>query len=232
MARQQGRPTMHEKLHRKHPDVDALVKIWRDDMVQQMLTYVWEAYDYVYTNCLSNLSFENEDYEDLERSITEDLEGRLQDCIDRYLPYRVQHEASERESRKPAPASPPQYDIAFVWRANPRIMWPLEAKVVKTDQDNTSSNLGEYVKEVQDNFLTCRYAPFSNGGAMLCYFKSGNVTSLLNNIANRLGCTLSVYPCFHERPHRTSEHMRTVPEDKKGQYPAHFCCHHLIMPLF
>lgn len=229
MVRQRSK-TIADQRHGKPPGVDALVKIWQEDAIHTLLSYVWDAYDYVYANCLSQIPF-TENYEDFERSVTQELERKIQDSLDRYLPYQVQHNPSERESRKPPPAMPPQYDIAFVLRSDPRIMWPLEAKVVRTDKD-TTTNLGAYISEIQEQFLTCRYAPFSNGGAMLCYFKFGSVTTLLGNIEKRLGCVLLEYKGFSDRPHRVSEHTREVPLGKEGIYPSHFRCHHIIMSLF
>jgi hypothetical protein len=35
-------------------------------------------------------------------------------------------------TRSAAPAKPPAYDIAFIWHDNPRVAWPIEAKVVPT----------------------------------------------------------------------------------------------------
>lgn len=219
----QRRKTILDRRHGKPPSVKDLANIWRDDVIQKLLGYVWEAYDYVYANYLSQIPVD-EDYDDLERSITELLEHNIQDNIDRYLSYRVQHESFERETRDVSPAQPPQYDIAFVWNRDPQIKWPLEAKIAKTD-----GNIAPYIKDIKEQFLTCRYAPFSNGGAMLCYLKRGSATKLLSNIEKRLGCTLSQYAGFPERPHKTSEHTRTVPTGK--DYPVHFRCHHLIMPF-
>jgi hypothetical protein len=109
-------------------------------------------------------------------------------------------------------------------------MWPLEAKIVKTD-DDIDDNLRDYIQTLRERFLMCKYAPFSNGGAMLCYFKAGDITTLLGNIEGRLECSLSQYAGFPDRPHRISEHVRTVPPEKAGTYPAHFRCHHIIMLL-
>lgn len=228
MARPRGK-TFAEKQRGIPPGVKELVSIWHDDAIHTLLGYVWDAYDYVYANCLHKIP-PTENYDDLERSITQELEPAMQDLLDRYLPYYIQHSPRERETRQPPPAMPPEYDIAFVWRGDPRIMWPLEAKVVDTDKD-TVRNLDAYISEIHEQFLTCRYAPFSNGAAMLCYLRQGSITLLLDNIAKRLGCTLVDYTRFPHRPHQTSEHTRTVPSGKEGAYPSNFRCHHIIMPL-
>jgi hypothetical protein len=75
---------------------------------------------------------------------------------------------------------PPEYDLAYVLRADERIMWPLEAKVLETDGD-----VGEYIKDLKNEFLTCRYAPFSSEGAMLAYLLSGKPEIVFGNLAQR-----------------------------------------------
>ncbi|MHC5833845.1 MAG: hypothetical protein ACYT04_000000102060, partial [Nostoc sp.] len=86
-------------------------------------------------------------------------------------PFDVQHEVYEFESRQSAKAQPPQYDIAFILRANDTIIWPLEAKVLISD-----GAVAEYIKEINGNFLTCRYAPFSSEGGMLGYLFFGDTS--------------------------------------------------------
>ncbi len=141
-----------------------------------------------------------------------------------YEPFSVEHGFYEHESRKAAPAQPPEYDVAFVLRANPRTMWPLEAKVLKTD-----GSVGEYVKEIKSNLLTCRYAPFSSEGGMLGYLLSGEPSIVFNNISKKGGWELTCHSRFSGRDHKTSEHESEVPEGKP--YQIYFRCHHLILQL-
>ena len=101
-------------------------------------------------------------------------------------------------------------------------MWPLEAKVLKTPR-----SLADYVRDVRDEFLSCRYAPFSSGGAMLGYLLSGAEGDALVAIEARLGRTLAAVPAFLDRPHRVSEHSRLVPAGK--DYPVDFRCYHLML---
>ena len=101
-------------------------------------------------------------------------------------------------------------------------MWPLEAKVLETPRQ-----LAEYVKDVHNEYLSCRYAPFSGAGCMLGYLLSGTPGDALNGIEVKLGVKLEAVAAFPVRPHRVSHHDRTVPQGK--QYPAEFNCHHLIL---
>lgn len=160
---------------------------------------------------------------DLERSITQLLEPRIRDAMSGDEPYYIQHGPYERETMRKPPAQPPQYDLAFVLRSDDRVMWPIEAKVMETP--NTVSR---YVKDVRDEFLTCRYGPFSNSGAMLGYLLANDSAEALNAIGIALGCTLEPLADHLDKPARLSRHDRKIPVGKS--YPARFECYHLILP--
>ena len=142
-------------------------------------------------------------------------------------PFDIQHGPYERETMMPPPSQPPQYDLAFVLRADERIMWPMEAKVLETDKKGA---VGKYIKDVNDEFLTCRYAPFSSEGAMIGYLLSGNPAEAFKNIAAKIPYDLATHPAFTHRPHMISEHKRRVKKDKP--YPREFRCHHLILEFY
>jgi hypothetical protein len=123
---------------------------------------------------------------------------------------------------KPSPAQPPQYDLAFILHADERIMWPLEAKVLEN-----AVMVSEYVRDIQEEYLKGRYAPFSSEGAMLGYLLSGKPTDAFHNIAVKVSCEIEDHPNFLSRPQKLSRHVRSVSLAKA--YPTTFCCHHLIM---
>jgi hypothetical protein len=205
------------------PEFGVVARRWNDHAISLLLGYVWQGYDRLSASALRNVDWDTA-IDDIERDITQHLESHIQDAMSGFEPFRVQHGPYERESRGAPPAQPPQYDIAFVLRANPRIMWPLEAKVLHTDQQ-----LADYVSRGCDRFLTCYYAPFSSGAAMLGYLFGGRAESFLKGIAERLKCALESHPDFIGRAHRVSKHIRNVPPGKL--YPRHFSCHHLVMPF-
>lgn len=217
--------THQEVRYGKPPGSEELLSLWNDSLTDKLLQIVWNAYDLKFKEW-SKQDWSDKHYDDLERSLSEELEIAIQRCMDGYLPVDVQYSPAERESRADPPAKPPEYDIAFKWRDDPRIMWPLEAKVLKSD---TVTDLKDYVETIQQRFLTGYYAPFSNGGAMLAYLKSGFPESVCRNIETKLSCTLSPHTKFSVRCHKTSDHSRKIPSDKN--YPIEFRCHHLIMPL-
>lgn len=185
---------------------------------------MWKGYDIFYREVLSYLDCSKDD-EDLERDITQLFELQIRQAMTGYEPFDVQHGSYERETRKKSPAQPPEYDIAFIWRNNPRIMWPLEAKILRTD-----STLAEYVNEVKSNFLTCRYAPFSTEAGMIGYLLSGRPQKVFDKIARGLKCKLYDHPEFKEQNHKVSKHQRKVPAKKS--YPRSFSCHHIILKVY
>jgi len=198
------------------PKFLSLVAAWGRDQADIMLGFVWAAYDAMRTNMPTVNS------RDLERSITQLLEPRIRDAMTGDEPYYVQHGSFERETMAAPPAQPPAYDLAFVLRADERIMWPLEAKVLETP-----SRVAEYDRDVRQEFVTCRYAPFSNAGAMLAYLLSGSAEEALEAIQSKLGTVLGATPAFGGRAHRTSDHERKVPQNKS--YPNRFRCYHLVL---
>jgi hypothetical protein len=195
----------------------ALAGCWCADQSAILLTFVWQGYDLLLAELPAGIN-----PKDLERSITQSLELRIRRVMTGDEPFDMQHGPYERETMRAQPAQPPQYDLAFVLRVAEWIMWPLEAKVLETD-----GTVGEYVKDVNNEFLTCRYAPFSSEGAMLAYLLSGHPENVFSNLAAKIPCRLTAHEEFSTRPHRVSEHQRQVETGKP--YPRVFCCHHLVL---
>ena len=104
---------------------------------------------------------------------------------------------------------PPAYDIAFFLIQNPRIMWPIEAKVLRSD-----GAVAEYVTDLRNEFLACRYAPFSSEAGMVGYLVLRRPGKVLENIGASAGCRMERFPEFNDRPHRVSDHMAKVPVGK------------------
>ena len=205
------------------PEFSILADAWNKDASIILLGYIWQAYDSLQKEVLTLIDCDRAD-EELERSITQLLEPLIHKTMTGYEPFYVQHGAYENETRQPSPAQPPEYDIAFVLTANPRIMWPLEAKVLRT-----AGRIAAYVKDVLNEFLTCRYAPFSKEAGMLGYLFGGDPDQAFEHIARELKCRLHNHAAFAGRPHMTSDHNRNVRKNKS--YPREFRCHHLILKI-
>lgn len=194
----------------------ALARAWMANPPAQFLGVVWQAYGNM------RASRPHVDGRDLERSITQLLEPRMRDVISADAPFYVQHGPYEHETMQPSPAQPPQPDLAFVLRADERIKWAMEAKVLET-----TGRVAEYVKDIGENFLTGRYGPFSTSGAMLGYLLNGVAEDALGSIASSLECDLQPVPPYPAETNRKSAHIRTVPPEKS--YPREFECYHLIL---
>lgn len=198
-------------------DFVAVARRWYPNFSDILLALVWQGYDLLVNELPAGV---NE--RDLERSITQSLELRIRSVMSGDEPFQIQHGPYERETMLPPPAQPPQYDLAFSLREDERIMWPLEAKVLETD-----TAVGSYVKDVRNEFLSCRYAPFSSEAAMLGYLLSGIADKVFGKLEAKIPCSLVDNPSFPTRPAKTSTHYRRVPSGKT--YPASFRCHHLIL---
>jgi hypothetical protein len=202
---------------------------WSSRQANQFLDLVWKGID-LFMKDFPPIDF-TKDVEQVERDITQLLEPRIRRNMSGDEPFYVQHESWEMETRKPAPAMPPSYDIAFVMN-NERLKFPIEAKVLPTDGE-----VSKYISDVKDAFLTCYYAPFSYEGAMLAYLLSGTTQKAFQNIEKSLNSKnstkikLNRHPKFPSRPHKFSEHDRQVPQGKERNYPTRFRCHHLIFEL-
>ena len=218
-----NRPTIGEKRWREQAEFVALAETFCRDAVTQLLQFVWSAYDLLCKEVLAHIDCAKSDRE-LERSVTQYLEPLIRKVMPGESPFYVQHAPHEFETAKKASAHPPVPDIAFFLWSHQRTNWPLEAKTLRSDRA-----VDRYVAEVRDNFLTCRYGPFSREGGMLGYLVAGDPATAFKNIAAALACTLKNHPRFQDRVHKTSEHTRDVPPGKS--YPPEFRCHHMILQL-
>jgi hypothetical protein len=204
---------------------DQLVRLarkWCADSTDLILEAVWGGYDLLCNNpeTIHRLS---KSTDDLERGITRQLEPRIRERLSGYEPFFVQHGVPEDESRKPW-GRPREYDIAFVFRDNPRIMWSVEAKLLKKAHVPP-----DYVQTVQDRYLTCEYAPFIGEGGMAGYLLEGTPEQIFSALGPLLKTRLVRPKRPAGRPHRYSAHVRSVPAGKS--YPRRFRCHHMIMPF-
>ncbi|MGE7156853.1 hypothetical protein ACQKJ1_24320 [Methylorubrum rhodesianum] len=191
------------------------------DAIESMLEALWVGHDVLRAEMAGRL--EPGDFgADPERTLTSMLHVRTVHALGDYRPFTCRHEHPEPETRQASPAQSPTYDIAFVLRDNERIAWPVEAKVVATDR-----TVATYVREIHDQYLTCRYAPFSTSGAMLAYIERGSPEVFQSNVEKALGTPLQRYVPFATRHHRVSDHGRQVPAGRP--FPADFQCHHLAM---
>lgn len=225
MSRFRPRRTIPQAL-RARTLVEQRIIEWPPATVPRLLELLWTAYDRVKIDKLSHINLATDDLQ-LERSVNKLLSSELQRVLHEdggYASYTIGHEYTEEETLDPRSNRPPQYDIAFVLNEDSTIMWPCEAKVLKTP-----GAVAPYLHDVREAFLACVYAPFSSSGAMLALLVFGSPEHALQNISAKLPAKLDKCPPHLSRPHRISVHSRTVPTEKS--YPQEFTLHHLILKL-
>lgn len=210
----------------KYPD-EVLPKVndsdhWSLRYSSNFLQLVWQGID-LFRQDFSNLDLSMVNLQ-VERSFCKQLEKRIRRIMSGDEPFDVQHESWEDENANSK--RPSQNEIAFTMKNIDRLIFPIEVKVLKTD-----GQVSKYVKDVNEAFIPCIYAPFSYEGAMLGYLLLGTSQEAFQNIGKSLATPLQQHPEFPNRPHKFSEHIRQVPKGKEEFYPVKFRCHHLIFEL-
>jgi hypothetical protein len=217
--------TRQTYLERRWPDTPLfqnIAALWCADQSRRLLEFVWRAYDLLLANDLNKVAFDADD-EAREESLNYLLALRIDQCKGN-APFCVVHQPPEQSKRKRGKGRSPQPDIGFALYEHPRSVWPLEGKVLMHDRD-----VSAYLAEIENNFVTARYATFSREGAMLGYLVTGDAETVLSHIGDALGSALRNHPHFEQRPHKLSNHTKTnLPHPNS---PADFVCHHLILCL-
>lgn len=133
-------------------------------------------------------------------------------------PIEPHHEYPELETRSPAPAKPPAYDIAFVWSENPRVAWPIEAKVL-----SSPNKLADYLGDVE-KFTIGVAAPLTGEGAQIAYLLTGTADTFFANLSQRLSSPLLSISAFADRPHRCSTRTRKAAPELHLHHMVMVCC--------
>jgi hypothetical protein len=217
------RQTISEQIWPKDPSFNAL-RAWPTDAGVVILRRVWTAYDELVPEILNKVNWSAAE-DEIERSLTAYHCLKIQERQAGDEPFILLPEMPEFETRAPAPARSQAYDFGFVMRGGDYSMiWPIEAKVLKTDRRLTG-----YLRDLNEKYLKCKGAPFSREGALIGYLLSGSSSAVFDRIAAHIGQLLLPCPAFSTRSHRTSSHKRQVPRGKP--YSTDFLCHHLVMEL-
>lgn len=204
-------------------DGDSLTQAeeWAKTSAFQILDWTWRAFDALQANVLSGADL-TKPLEQLERDLAQLHFGEILSLWARETggecAYSPRHEHPEFETRSPAPAKPPAYDIAFVVNLNSRIAWPIEAKVLKTP-GTLSDYLGDTAK-----FENGIAAPLVGEGAQIAYLLTGTADEFFANLATRLSSPLEPVPNFSTRAHRVSSHARNRIPDLQLHHMAMKCC--------
>jgi hypothetical protein len=200
---------------------------WCADQSQVLLGYVWSGFDRLLQDDLSKVPF-SKNHEAKEESLNFLLAGRINQCLGA-APFWFCHQPPEtakrkRDKQRRNKGKSPTPDHGFVLYDYPRSIWALEGKVLNNERD-----VGAYLTEVKDNFLTGRYATFSREGAMVGYLLDGDTDATFDLIERRLKVALNPHTKFPDRPHRVSIHVRKACTAKNSL--SEFACHHLVLTI-
>lgn len=220
--RYRPKPYLDELLYPVSGDfLGEVTKFLKISFQARLFTLLWQAYDELLID-MRGFDFKLIDTR-IEDSISRALVHRIQCRMNNTEPFLVNTQVEETASRKSERGSCPTYDIACTLKRNARLIYPLEAKVVRD-----ARGVGAYLSEIQNNFLTGRYAPFCTEGGMIGYLIGVAAAPTYNSIGVASGFKLEVYQDCPRRPHWTSKHARP----KSLLLPSlsnEFCCHHLLM---
>jgi hypothetical protein len=196
---------------------------WCGGRSARLVAVIWAGIDLLMKSHLSEVPIEEAD-EVIEETVNFLLAITIATCLEPYCPFVVSRECPEQTARKSKRGKSPCPDLCFVMISNPRALWSVEGKVLKTPTD-----VDAYCMEVTDNFMTGRYSTFSNEGAMLGYLLRGDRAATFNHISCKLSCDLLNHPAFLDRDHRISIHVRT--DRTHPRTPVDFTCHHLLLSI-
>jgi hypothetical protein len=200
-------------------DFAMFASAWRTDGIRRLLGYVWAGYDALRAENPSTLNPMDE------LNLNSHLESWINRKKPQNCPFDIQHTPPELSTRLDSSRPAPAPDFGFFPWSDRRSMFPLEAKVLRTDGE-----LSQYVKALRTRYLECRYAPFCSEGVMIAYLITGVPEQVFTKLGVRLKTPLAQYASFSARPHRVSEHVRKHKRCKPC--PKNFSCHHLIFAFF
>lgn len=215
-----SRPTASELRWPMDDDSLRQAEDWAAGVSHQVLDWTWQAFDTLHKEVLCKIDL-NQPLDQLERDLTSHHFREIQKLwageTEGYSSVYPQPEWPEMATRSPAPAKPPAYDLAFVWNDNPRVAWPIEAKVVPTP-----STLAPYLADVE-KFVNGVAAPFVGEGAQIAYLLTGTAIEFFLGLKAKLMSPLEEDPKFSARAHRVCMQVRTAAPDLRLHHMAMRC---------
>lgn len=220
------RAAFREQAWPEDQDFRVLALEWAESAAERILDWVWRAFDSLRTGSMTAVDL-TKPLEQLERDLTDLHFHEIQKLWARetcgFSAFSPDHEIPELESRRSPQAMPPAYDLGFVYSANPRIIWPIEAKVIQEP-----STLRLYLADLRNKFVAGIAAPFVGQAGMIGYLLSGAARAVFSNLGSELLQTLKHPSAFGPRDHRTSFHARA--KSPFGRDLPDLLLHHLVMP--
>ena len=219
-------PSLHEHVFPVDlPEFAAIAELWPEDVVNEMLGLVWDAFDQMKAQHFQGVDF-TEPFEQLERSLTDlhmdEITLLWKQERDGFGSFIPKHEAWEFRNRKNAGSMPPSIDLGFVLEANRAVRWNVEAKVLEEPSD-----VSRYLSDLTEKYLSGKGAALSDTAALVGYLRQGVPDDVFPHLHSRLRQTLKPYAKFAERAHRITHHKRDIADFDETP----FTCHHLILGL-
>ena len=116
-----SRPTLSELRWPMDDDSLRQAENWAAGISVQALDWTWRAFDALHATLISRVDM-TQPLDQLERDLTRNHFAEIQALWAKETggesAIEPQPEYPELETRAPAPAKPPAYDIAFVWKEN------------------------------------------------------------------------------------------------------------------
>jgi len=222
------RAAFREQAWPEDPAFKQLALEWAEAMSERILDWVWRGFDALLTGPMARVDL-TQPLEQLERDLTNlhfiEIQLLWRTDTDGYSALSPGHEIPELESRHSARAKPPAYDLGFACSGSPRIIWPIEAKVVRKP-----SALNAYLGDVRDRFVVGIAAPFVGQAGMIGYLLAGTAHEVFTGLETALSQTLEYASAFASRDHRTSIHIRG--KSPFGRDLPDLRLHHLVMTCF
>ncbi len=215
------RPAPSELVWPDDPADADLPQAWAQGVAIQALSWTWRAFDRLQQELLVKVDL-RQPLEQVERDLTRnhfvELQKVYQAETEGFSVLIPVHEWPEMETRSPAPAKPPAYDLGFVHPENRRWAWPIEAKVLKTP-----GTLADYLADVLEKYDSGVAAPLVGEGGMIAYLLSGVPAEFFSNLQERLPNSLVILPEFAHRAHRASTHQRKNAPELRLHHMAMAC---------
>ena len=216
-----SRPTLSEQAWPMDDESRRQAQDWASGVTAQVLDWTWRAFEALHANVLSHVDM-TQPLDQLERDLTSKHFIEIQrifvaetDGFPSIIPH---HEFPENQSRPGGCGKPPASDICFIWYANQRVTWPIEAKVVPTP-----GALAKYLRDV-NKFTDGIAAPFVGEGAQIAYLRTGTPRDFFDNLRRSAGMSsLQHSQDFPNRPHKVSAHPRNPAPDLRLHHLAMSC---------
>lgn len=212
-------------LHNQRQDASSLNlgKQWNEGWVNSMFEIVWQAYDNL-------LGYYNENSKKIKDESEDEITFALlrhTDIVKDYFPAifkKLKFHNQPPDKSKPRNRKNNTNDIGvFFAKEIEKPEFIFESKKISTLTENGISSY----KEDLDAFLDEYYGLHLSESALIAYLHTGTPENMFELVKNLIKTKLTQFSNSINRPHKTSNHKKTVANAKSPD----FLCHHLIFEM-